>query len=55
MPTGGAQGDNAAQHGSQAVQALLVPYRGDGLTAVGVSTLVNNPQSDSPRCVQPRQ
>jgi putative SOS response-associated peptidase YedK len=42
-------------HGSEAVQALLVPYWGDGLTAVEVSTLVNNPQSDNPRCVQPLQ
>jgi putative SOS response-associated peptidase YedK len=41
-------------HGSGAVQALLGSSRGDGLTAVEVSTLVNSPQSDSPRCVQPR-
>jgi putative SOS response-associated peptidase YedK len=35
------------------LQALLVPYGGDDLTAFLVGTLVNNPRNESPRCVEP--
>jgi putative SOS response-associated peptidase YedK len=32
---------------------LLVPYRGEGLTALPVSTLVNSPRNNDPRCIEP--
>ena len=36
-----------------ALTALLRPYADDDLTAVPVSTIVNNPRNDLPACVQP--
>jgi putative SOS response-associated peptidase YedK len=37
----------------QALQTLLVPYQGKGLTAYPVSTAVNNPKNENPKCVEP--
>jgi putative SOS response-associated peptidase YedK len=35
------------------LEPLLVPYTGGGMEAYPVSTLVNNPKADDPRCVEP--
>jgi putative SOS response-associated peptidase YedK len=37
----------------QTVQALLLPYPADAMTAYPVSTRVNNPRHDSPACISP--
>jgi putative SOS response-associated peptidase YedK len=35
------------------VTPLLVPYHGEGLTACPISTFVNNPRNQGPKCVEP--
>ena len=35
------------------LQKMLRPYSGDDLEQVAVSTLVNNPQNDTPACMEP--
>jgi putative SOS response-associated peptidase YedK len=35
------------------LEPLLVPYTGEEMTAYPVSTLVNNPKVDEPKCVEP--
>jgi putative SOS response-associated peptidase YedK len=35
------------------LEPLLVPYHGEGLTALPVSTLVNSPRNNDPQCVEP--
>jgi putative SOS response-associated peptidase YedK len=37
----------------EALQTLLVPYPKKGLTAVPVSTFVNRPRNEGPKCVEP--
>ena len=37
----------------ECVQALLMPYPADAMTAYPVSTRVNNPATDSPECMAP--
>jgi hypothetical protein len=34
------------------LEPLLVPYTGEGMEAYPVSTLVNNPKADDPRCIE---
>ena len=36
-----------------AAEAMLLPYPADGMEAVPVSTMVNSPKNDDPRCVEP--
>jgi len=36
-----------------AAEAILLPYPADGMEAVPVSTLVNSPRNDDPRCLDP--
>ena len=38
---------------AEALTGLLRPYADDDLTAVPVSTIVNNPRNDVPSCVEP--
>jgi putative SOS response-associated peptidase YedK len=35
------------------LEPLLVPYTSEAMTAYPVSTLVNNPGADDPKCVEP--
>jgi hypothetical protein len=35
------------------LEPLLVPYTSDAMTAYPVSTLVNNPRADDPKCIEP--
>ena len=35
------------------LEPLLVPYRSEAMAAYAVSTMVNNPKADDPRCVEP--
>ena len=35
------------------LESLLVPFRGEGMEAYPVSTLVNNPKTDNPKCIEP--
>jgi putative SOS response-associated peptidase YedK len=42
-----------ATHEREKLEPLLVPYRGEGLTTVPVSTLVNSPRNNDPRCIEP--
>jgi putative SOS response-associated peptidase YedK len=44
--------DPAAQHAGE-VQHLLKPYPADEMTFYPVSTHVNNPRNDDPRCIEP--
>jgi len=36
-----------------AAEAMLIPHPADGMEAVPVSSLVNSPKNDEPRCVEP--
>jgi putative SOS response-associated peptidase YedK len=38
---------------SKKLEQLLVPYTGEAMAAWPVSTRVNNPKADDPRCVEP--
>ena len=44
--------DNTAYH-PKTLQDMLVPYRAEEMTALAVSSFVNNPQNDGPQCVKP--
>jgi putative SOS response-associated peptidase YedK len=44
--------DPAAQEGEK-LAPLLVPYHGEDMTAYPVSTVVNSPRNDDPRCIEP--
>ena len=35
------------------LEPLLVPYTGEAMAAYPVSTLVNNPRADDPKCIEP--
>ena len=35
------------------LQPLLVPYTSEAMAAYPVSTLVNNPRADDPKCIEP--
>jgi putative SOS response-associated peptidase YedK len=35
------------------LEPLLVPYTSEAMVAWPVSTLVNNPRADDPRCIEP--
>jgi putative SOS response-associated peptidase YedK len=35
------------------LEPLLVPLTAEGMEAYPVSTLVNNPQVDDPKCIEP--
>jgi putative SOS response-associated peptidase YedK len=35
------------------LEPLLVPYTSDTMAAYPVSTLVNNPKADDPKCIEP--
>jgi putative SOS response-associated peptidase YedK len=35
------------------LEPLLVPYTGDAMAAYPVSTLLNNPKADEPKCIEP--
>jgi putative SOS response-associated peptidase YedK len=35
------------------LEALLVPYKSEAMTAYPVSTMVNNPEADAPKCIEP--
>jgi putative SOS response-associated peptidase YedK len=35
------------------LEPLLVPYRSEAMAAYPVSTMVNNPKADDPRCIEP--
>jgi putative SOS response-associated peptidase YedK len=37
----------------EAAEAILLPHPADGMEAVPVSTLVNSPKNDDPRCLEP--
>ena len=39
--------------GADTAEAILLPHRADGMEAVPVSSLVNSPKNDDPRCVEP--
>jgi putative SOS response-associated peptidase YedK len=38
---------------AQRLEPLLVPYRSEAMAAHPVSTRVNDPKADDPRCVEP--
>ena len=38
---------------AHAAEAMLVPHPAAGMEAVPVSTLVNSPRNDDPRCLEP--
>ena len=40
-------------HDREALEALLLPYPAEAMEAYPVSTLVNSPQNDDPRCIEP--
>ena len=39
----------------KSLESLLRPYPGDAMVAYPVSTLVNNPRNENPRCLEPAQ
>jgi putative SOS response-associated peptidase YedK len=40
-------------HDAKRLEPLLVPYRSEAVAAHPVSTRVNDPKADDPRCVEP--
>jgi putative SOS response-associated peptidase YedK len=44
--------DRAVQEPKK-LEPLLVPYAGDKLTAYPISTWVNSPRNQGPRCIEP--
>jgi putative SOS response-associated peptidase YedK len=38
---------------SRRLEPLLVPYTGGAMAAYPVSTMVNNPKADDPKCIEP--
>ncbi len=38
---------------TEALARLLVPYPAEEMTAHAVSTMVNNPKFEDPRCIEP--
>ena len=40
-------------HDVKRLEPLLVPYRSEAMAAYPVSTVVNNPQADEPKCIEP--
>jgi hypothetical protein len=40
-------------HDVKRLEPLLVPYTGEEMAACPVSTVVNNPKAEDPRCVEP--
>jgi putative SOS response-associated peptidase YedK len=35
------------------LESLLIPYSSEAMVAYPVSTLVNSPKNESPKCVEP--
>ncbi len=44
---------NPDEQDTSRLDALLRPYRADAMTATAVSSHVNNPRNDDPRCIEP--
>jgi hypothetical protein len=42
-----------AQQDPKKLEALLVPYSGKDLTAYSISTWVNSPRNQGPKCIEP--
>lgn len=48
-----AQWLSSGERQSEALQALLVPYESDEMTAYAVTKVVNHPGNDTPACLEP--